>query len=147
MDIHEKVQHRVTKKMDRLFSVVYSDRKRGNGHTSKYKKLHLSIIFFFCCENGETLAQVEVVESLLFAGNQNSTRHGPRQPVPPGTTGTVVLDEMTLISPSQTQLFCDPMGSAGPQSTDQVPQASVSLHQKRKTTLLLAGLRCSNSTY
>jgi len=43
----------------RLFSVVHSDRMRGNGHKPNYRKLHLDIVeTFFYCEGGQTLEQV-----------------------------------------------------------------------------------------
>lgn len=65
------------------------------------------------------MAPLEVVESLLFG--DSSAGHDPGQPALPGPTGARALDKMFFRGPSQHQLFCDPLASAGTQSTDKAP--------------------------
>jgi len=50
---------RGSKEGARLFSVVSSDRKRGNRHKLKYSEFHLNIrTNLFYCEGGQMLIQV-----------------------------------------------------------------------------------------
>lgn len=61
----------------RLFSVVLTDRARGNGHTLKHKKTQNS----FYCEGDVTLDQVSQKGCgvPILGDIQNLTRHGPGQ--------------------------------------------------------------------
>jgi len=61
--------------------VVPSDRKRGDGHKLKHRRLPLNIRNFFHCEGDRALAQVAQrgCRVSILEGIQKPSGHGPGQ--------------------------------------------------------------------
>lgn len=96
----------------RLFSVVLSDRSRGNEHKLKNTKTPRECKKrLFYCAGAQTLEQVAqgCCGVSILGDVRNLTGNGPGQPALGDPALSRRLNWMVLSGPIQPQLFCDPV--------------------------------------